>query len=299
MKVADLESKNFHTRTMLEAARKMPGGIQMPDMPYFGYVDVDVFECPPFVMFTNNDTPVVKSIYTSRTFEPMSMKLWCRLARGATGILDIGANVGIYSLAAAALRPDLTIHAFEANPYACARLRVHKMVNEFSNITEHAFAVGNKNKMVSFSWVVKPGGNISSGGSAGVRDRADIETITVPMHALDGTGLAAQLGQRPLVKIDVEGGEMVVIDGMSEVLSLRPDLLLETFSEASCAFINDFLAPIGYSVYLIMEHEGLLVPRPKLMPATINQDHNFNQFLTIRSVGEIKQLLAAPSYGAL
>ena len=49
-------------------------------------------------------------------FEPHAMKVWARLCRSATGVLDIGANVGIYSLCAARLRPDLSVHAYEPNP---------------------------------------------------------------------------------------------------------------------------------------------------------------------------------------
>ena len=34
-------------------------------------------------------------------------------AKGAKVIFDVGANAGIYSLAALALQPDATVHAFE------------------------------------------------------------------------------------------------------------------------------------------------------------------------------------------
>ena len=56
-------------------------------------------------MFANNDVPVPESIISEGTFEPRSLRVRCRLAKtAATGFLDIGANVGIYRLAAAKLR---------------------------------------------------------------------------------------------------------------------------------------------------------------------------------------------------
>ncbi|MHB1204793.1 MAG: hypothetical protein ACYCZX_04435, partial [Rhodospirillaceae bacterium] len=90
-------------------------------MPYFGYFKVDHLDCPPFDLFANGDTMGPDDV---RTYEPFSLKLWCHYARGASSILDIGSHVGIYTMAAAALRKDIPIHAFEPNPYNAARLRV-------------------------------------------------------------------------------------------------------------------------------------------------------------------------------
>lgn len=99
-----------------------------------GFYDVILFDCPSFIMFHLDDCPRARDILTHGKFEPMSMKLWCRLVKDATGILDIGAQVGVYSLAAAALRSDITIHAFEPNPDAYARLELHRRANGFGNI---------------------------------------------------------------------------------------------------------------------------------------------------------------------
>src|ERR1700751_601438 len=38
---------------------------------------------------------------------------WQSAAKGASTILDVGANAGIYSLAALAVQPDAEVHAFE------------------------------------------------------------------------------------------------------------------------------------------------------------------------------------------
>src|SRR5262245_20569340 len=100
-----------------------------------GFYTVDLFDCPPFQMFSNGDDPRAIEILEYKSFEPHSMRLWCRLVRDATAILDIGAHTGVYSLAAASLRKDIQIHAFEPNPYAAARLRVHKHLNGFANLT--------------------------------------------------------------------------------------------------------------------------------------------------------------------
>lgn len=280
MNADEIEATNRATRQAIAAARAeerpVPG-----DLPYYGYVDVDIFDCPPFTMFMNNDSPVVRNILMEGTFEPSSVSLWCHLCRTASGIVDIGANVGVYGLCAAKLRPDLVIHAFEPNPYAFARLRMHKAINNTLNLREHTMAVGRANELVPFTWVVKPNGNISSGASLGRRARTDVEETIVRVIKLDGTGLAGMLGPRPVIKIDVEGGEAGALTGMAEILALKPDIILETFDEKACAIINALIRSLGYATYQILEREGRLIRQDDLRPASNESGHDFNQFLTV------------------
>jgi FkbM family methyltransferase len=257
----NLETLNARNSATIAALTSASGPISIPQHPYHGYFDVNLFECPPFLMFTNNDCPRAWDILFHRSFEPQSMRIWCRLAKSATGILDIGAHVGVYSLCAAALRKDITIHAFEPNPHAYSRLRVHKMVNGFDNIAEHHYAVGNDNRYVDFSWALKPTRQISSGGGIGKRTESNAERIVVAMQMLDGTGLAPTLGKNALVKIDVEGAEEFTIRGMTEVLQLRPDIIIESFSEPACNYINSVVQPLGYRAFIIHEKGGKMVLR--------------------------------------
>jgi FkbM family methyltransferase len=286
MQLKDIEALNA---AALKATRERPGNVEMADYPFYGYYEVDLFESPPFLMFTNNDCPRAENIFYLRHFEPHSMKLWCRLARTATGIVDIGAHVGVYSLAAAALRPDLQIHAFEPNPHAYGRLRVHKMINGFTNIVEHTVAAGDTDGFVQFAWVRKPTLAISSGGSVTQAAGDFLEKIVVPMQILDNTKLASELGNRPLVKIDVEGGEIATINGMKKIIALKPDMILETFNQQACDTINAILLPMGYSVYHVLESAGRIERRERLTPCEI-ASKNFNHLLSMRSSEEVALL---------
>lgn len=286
MQLEALEATNAETLRLL---REGKGRVDPMQHPYYGYYTVDIFESPKFVMFTNNDCPRGWDILFDRYFEPQSMKMWCRLARTATGILDIGAHVGVYSLAAAALRNDIKIHSFEPNPNAYTRLRIHKIVNGFDNIIEHWFAVGDQDGHVHFSWVKKATLQISSGGGVGKRDGANIEQIVVPQHKLDGTGLAATIGTRPLLKVDVEGGEVSTLTGMKEILALECDIILETFHQNACDAINPALKSLGYNVFKIFERAGKIEPVDMLHPCVIASG-DFNHLITRRTPDEIAHL---------
>ena len=288
----DLEEIAAINATTLEEIRRAPSPVSYKTHPYHGYYMVEIFECPPFVMFTNNDCPRAQDILYHRHFEPTSMKLWCRLACVATGIVDIGAHVGIYALAAAALRSDVPIHAFEPNPHAFARLRVHRKINNFDNILEYYIAIADKPGTGGFSWINRLGHPISSGGALywDPERGDDDERALAIMMPLDMLPAYNDVGKRGLIKIDVEGSEHVAFKGMPNTLALRPDIILETFEETSATYINSVMLPLGYRVYLIYEDSGELTPQDRLYPRK-KTDKNFNQFLTVKPHEEIVALM--------
>ena len=249
--------------------------------PHYGYLTVDTFDCPPFIMFDNDDCPACRTIRESR-FEPASMRLWCALVRSVTSVLDIGANVGVYSLAAAALRNDIPIHAFEPNPHAYARLRVNKRRNGFSNITEHQEALGHEDGVpVTLSWRANPESRISSGSGLGDhKDSGPIEKSVALLRRFDALKLEG-LGQRPAVKIDVEGAEIYVFRGAMSLLDARPDIILESFHQVPCDEITEATSRLGYRYFFINEETGEISEQAALTPAS-RQGTSFNQFLTTR-----------------
>jgi FkbM family methyltransferase len=57
----------------------------------------------------------------------------------------VGANAGIYSLAALAIQRDATVHAFEPTPEIAARLRATAKLNGLDHLYVHEAAVSSKN----------------------------------------------------------------------------------------------------------------------------------------------------------
>lgn len=66
-------------------------------------------------------------------------------AKGAKVVLEVGANAGIYRLAALAIPPDAIVRAFEPAPEIAARLRETAKVNGLQNLYVHQLAVSRKN----------------------------------------------------------------------------------------------------------------------------------------------------------
>jgi len=251
---------------------------------YFGYYNVDIFNCPEFIMFTNNDCPRARDIIFHREFEPMSMTLWCKLVRNKNSAIDIGAHVGIYSLSAASARPDMKVLAVEPNPDAYARLLMHCEINNFSNIQLVRSGIANQVGLAKLSWRKKPNGNLSSGSSfvGNIPKKITAENIHSPVTKLDSLIEQETINSPMIIKIDVEGAEELVIDSMPITLKYKPDIIIETFLEKSAKKITEATSKLGYDYFLIDEKNMRLIKQDRLKACSLKSD-NFNQFMTTDS----------------
>ena len=77
--------------------------------------------------------------------EEENIRCWQSMSRRATMILDVGANAGIYSLAALAVQPHATVHAFEPTPEIAKRLRETATLNALDHLYVHEIAVSARN----------------------------------------------------------------------------------------------------------------------------------------------------------
>lgn len=246
---------------------------------FYGYVEVNFLSgVRPFVMFTNNDCSVVSKILHFGTYEAGSLALWCELAKTASSVIDAGAYTGIYSLAAAAVRPDVPVFAFEPNPYSAARLRVNRAANRFWAIDEHNVGLARFEGQAELRWRRKQRSGLSSNARFGAGGVDDIETASVQVKPLSSFNI--NVGDRPLIKIDVEGAELTVFRGLLPLLDHRPDIIVESFDPYSCAQITEILQPLGYKFFRIRESTGALDPQPALSAADPHSD--MNQYASAR-----------------
>ena len=182
-----------------------------------------------------------------------------RLAGGGD-FVDVGAHVGMYSVAAAvALRGRGRVLAFEPNPGARAQLEANLALNGCRNVVVSAAAVSDSAGRTVLHVPATPDPSFSSlePGRFAEGEPVDVETTTVDRAVREH-------GLRPaVVKIDVEGGELAVVAGMEETLELRPALVVEVGPDSGPE-LERRLAPRGYRAYRI----GRRGPVPGLAGAT-------------------------------
>lgn len=132
--------------------------------------------------------------------------------------VDIGANVGYFSLLASQLGSKVI--SFEPNPKCLAQLKINIELNNRKNIDVRPVGLADKPGIAEFH--VNDASNIGGGS---LRDSLG-EKFSVQLDTLD-----AQLLDQPvrLIKIDIEGAEVLALKGASATLSRSdaPDVICE------------------------------------------------------------------------
>lgn len=152
-----------------------------------------------------------------------------RALRPGDHVFDIGANIGMLSLLAAKLvGPEGRVDAFEPNPGTCERLERTIERNGITNILLHEYGLGDRDERLTLSVPRVSSGEATLTESPYEADQLD----PIQVEVRRGDPVVEELGPPDLVKIDVEGFECRVIDGMQDCLRRhKPIVITEVMSE--------------------------------------------------------------------
>jgi len=145
------------------------------------------------------------------------LSCWNAAAKGAKVVLDVGANAGIYSLAALASQPDATVHAFEPTPEIAARLRATARLNGLEGLYVHEMAVLNDN-----GWAILKRFRGDLGTNEGMnfvtRDTGASDAERVPTVSLDQFCQDHSIDHVDLLKLDIQGNEYSALKGAEHLV---------------------------------------------------------------------------------
>jgi FkbM family methyltransferase len=152
--------------------------------------------------------------------------LW-RILRPGMVFLDIGAHHGLYSLVAAKrLGADSTVIAFEPSQNEFRRLRLHLRLNGMRSVRAESIALGATSSNQKFFQIIS--GDSTRGGLRPPASSDRVSETSVETARLDDCLARFALDRVDLVKLDVEGAELEVLQGASMVLTkFRPIFICE------------------------------------------------------------------------
>jgi FkbM family methyltransferase len=195
-----------------------------------------------------------------RYYARSSLGRYIRRFQPGSTFVDIGANLGFYSLLAH--QAGLQACCFEPEPQFAEYLQRNSLV--FGQVFPVALADQTGRLPLYYSR-----GNW--GATSLVQKRtSERSTATVPVESFSTFALDGKLGDPAkiaLVKIDVEGAEEATVRGMAEFLSTgyRPDIWCEvrgnsaSRGQGSFGVVRNSLQEFGYSVFDVPE---MTAPQP-------------------------------------
>jgi FkbM family methyltransferase len=182
------------------------------------------------------------------TYEPELAGAVREFVKPGMTVYDVGANIGYVSmLLAHATRPNGQIFAFEALPANIERIRANVALNDLKDRVHLVpQAVADRSGELTF-YVHESVGMGKVVGSAGRPGEQYQGEIRVPSVSLDEFVYQHGHPAPDVVKMDIEGGEVLALPGMKRILNEHhPLLLLELHGPESERVAWQTLAKAGY-----------------------------------------------------
>ena len=180
------------------------------------------------------------------SFEKAEIELARSLARRATTAIDVGANVGIFTVPLAlVVGARGRVIAVEPSPQNVAQLEHNIRLNQLENVDLHPIALAAAPGEVELQLGADPAFHSTS---TVVRSRAAAVATSVRAETLDAIWRDAGSPVVSFLKIDTEGAELDVLHGARELLdAYRMPILLEAKERERVRQLDALLAPLGFA----------------------------------------------------
>lgn len=172
-----------------------------------------------------------KQIFFAETITPGSV------------VYDIGAHVGFYTLLAArSVSPGGKVIAFEPVPQNIYYLKEHLRLNRCSNVIVFESAIAERSGFTFFEE-----GQSSFTGRISSEGTSKYQTVSIDSIVLDGKAPPPDI-----MKIDVEGAEMLVFSGaIATIQKYHPIIFLATHGRDVHQKCCELLYSLGYDLMAI------------------------------------------------
>lgn len=212
-------------------------------------------------LYVNAADHIQQTIFWYGYYEKDVSQLWQRLVLPGSHIIDIGANMGYFSVLAGAKATAGRVISFEPVLSFRHHLQRNLTLNNLSNVLIVPYCVSDANGPTQLY--------LSDAGNTGMSSLHPPEnfsgyTETVQTIRLDDWLKDNYLPQIDLIKLDIEGSEKKALDGMRCTLArYKPMLLIEIINANlqkfghSATAVYAALRHLGYEAYLIINGNTL------------------------------------------
>lgn len=207
---------------------------------------------------------IIKLLRAGKVYEPDTLK-FLRRQVGQGDIISGGAFIGdFFPALREAMAADAVIHSFEPNPMSLEAALETIRLNELNNVQLHPVAVGEAEGQLTLQVARADGTKIAAGARIVSTPAMDNKFgIQVDVVTLDSLVPADR--DISILHLDIEGFEIIALNGASRILNeQKPLVLLEAgkaWKRKACIDRLNQLAPdAGYQLCGSIEHNAIFRP---------------------------------------
>jgi FkbM family methyltransferase len=207
-------------------------------------------------IYAEGKSGIAKLLGVKGTYEEETTKLFSEILKEGMTVLDLGANIGYYSLLAGKqIGEKGKVFAFEPWHESFSLLQKNIEVNGFKNIIPVAKAVSNQCGRQKLFLSNDPLEHHLGRESGSKFIEIDVTSVD---EFMEGRNIPVDL-----VKMDVEGAEMNVLEGMAETISKSPHIKIITefvpehleLNNCSPSAFLEKLFSYGFKLYVINDEK--------------------------------------------
>ena len=222
-------------------------------------------------------------VYLTGVYEPPTARVIAKLLEPGDTFIDVGANSGFFTLLASKrVGPAGRVLSFEPVPSMHKKLLENISVNGMNNISVQDTALSKAEGTLPLFEGPQGHKGISSLRQI-ENSSATLQVRTLPLDSFSNT-----LSSVKLIKIDVEGAEQLVLEGMTNILNkYHPYFVIEITDDYLRAFghtavrLANFIREFGYRMYKVGP-KGLVLMKPEQAA----DDEQFNALFACTPIPE-------------
>jgi FkbM family methyltransferase len=242
-------------------------------------------------MFLNPTDGVITPRIMAGLFEPSETQATVESLRRGDTFVDVGANVGYYTLLAARLvGQEGRVFAFEPDPESFALLERNVRLNGFGNVVLEPKAVSNEEgKLRLYLSSENKGDHRIYQVQGEERPFVEVEVVTLDRY------FEGDPGRIDFVKIDTQGADLAVIEGMREILESHEGILLSVefwpyglrdFGDEASDLL-DFVIARDFRLFDLRSGE---VGREYLLRTYGMEEYKYTNLLLVKGRGAVEKL---------
>jgi len=211
-----------------------------------------------FYMLLNPTEHIQQQLFWYGYYEKELADLLKRIVKPNDVFIDIGANIGYFSLFVASNFPSAKIIAFEPVTGLYQELNNNVALNNMENITTVNIAVGEINEEKELF--------VSAANNLGMSSFQQPENYSgnkekVKVVTLGDWFKTSGLSKINIIKLDIEGSELAALRGMKEIIKERKPILIIEMNPATLSLFNlktsdisNYLKEYNFEGFLIFEN---------------------------------------------